>query len=129
MTRRFTKEEINFMLENRKELTPCEIGVILNRASSSIRGFFNRKNLEYKKIIYNKTFTNRELDVLRLMARGLTNEDIAIHLFISTTTVKTHISSIFSKLQLIGERSHVTRVRAVLYYLNNKDRLEREYNQ
>ncbi len=44
--------------------------------------------------------TPRELDVLRALAHGLTNREIAERLVISETTVKTHISSILSKLQL-----------------------------
>lgn len=44
--------------------------------------------------------TPRELDVLRALAHGLTNREIAEKLIISETTVKTHISSILSKLQL-----------------------------
>lgn len=44
--------------------------------------------------------TPRELDVLRALAQGMTNREIAETLVISETTVKTHISSILSKLQL-----------------------------
>ncbi len=42
--------------------------------------------------------TERELDVLRLMAGGLTNQEIAARLFIGETTVKTHVARIFTKL-------------------------------
>lgn len=41
--------------------------------------------------------TQREVDVLRLIANGLTNTQIAEKLFISEATVKTHINNIFSK--------------------------------
>jgi DNA-binding NarL/FixJ family response regulator len=44
--------------------------------------------------------TPRELDVLRLMARGLANADIARELYIGDATVKTHIARIFAKLGL-----------------------------
>lgn len=40
----------------------------------------------------------RELDVLRAVARGTSNAHIAAELFLSETTVKTHISSVFMKL-------------------------------
>ena len=44
--------------------------------------------------------TNREMEVLRLIARGMSNSDIAEELFISENTVKGHVSNILSKLQL-----------------------------
>jgi DNA-binding NarL/FixJ family response regulator len=42
--------------------------------------------------------TEREHDVLRLMARGATNAEIAERLFVSEATVKTHVGAIFTKL-------------------------------
>ena len=44
--------------------------------------------------------TERELEVLRLIARGLNNRDIAGELVLSEKTVKTHVSNILSKLHL-----------------------------
>ena len=44
--------------------------------------------------------TDRELDVFRLIARGLTNAEIGQELYISDTTVKTHITHILQKLDL-----------------------------
>jgi DNA-binding NarL/FixJ family response regulator len=44
--------------------------------------------------------TERELDVFRLIARGLSNAEIAQQLYISDTTVKTHITHILQKLNL-----------------------------
>ena len=48
--------------------------------------------------------TPRELDVLRLIAQGLRNRDIAERLVISEKTVQNHISNIFAKLQ-VNDRS------------------------
>ncbi len=44
--------------------------------------------------------TKRELEVLRLVARGLSNADIAVQLSIAETTVKTHVAHLFMKLEL-----------------------------
>jgi DNA-binding NarL/FixJ family response regulator len=44
--------------------------------------------------------TPRELEVLRLVARGLSNADIARELIVGDATVKTHVARIFSKLDL-----------------------------
>jgi DNA-binding NarL/FixJ family response regulator len=44
--------------------------------------------------------TDRELEVLRLIARGFSNAEIGEQLFISDTTVKTHITHILQKLDL-----------------------------
>lgn len=44
--------------------------------------------------------TNRELDVLKLIGVGKTNQEIADQLFIGIKTVKTHVSNILTKLEL-----------------------------
>jgi DNA-binding NarL/FixJ family response regulator len=47
-----------------------------------------------------KDLTEREVDVFRLMAQGLSNAEIGHELYISETTVKTHITHILQKLHL-----------------------------
>jgi NarL family two-component system response regulator LiaR len=55
--------------------------------------------------------TDREMEVLRLVAKGLTNPEIAQQLVITEATVRTHVSNILSKLHLAN------RVQATLYAL------------
>jgi DNA-binding NarL/FixJ family response regulator len=57
--------------------------------------------------------TEREVEVVRLMARGLSNEEIAVHAFISRATVKTHVSNVLSKLGL------VSRIQVVVWAYEN----------
>jgi DNA-binding NarL/FixJ family response regulator len=44
--------------------------------------------------------TERELEILKLIARGLSNAEIASSLFISEATVKTHVTHVLAKLNL-----------------------------
>ncbi len=55
--------------------------------------------------------TDREMDVLKLVARGMTNQEIAEALVISEGTVRTHVSNILAKLHLAN------RTQAALYAL------------
>jgi DNA-binding NarL/FixJ family response regulator len=50
----------------------------------------------------NESLTGRELDVLTLLARGKSNKEIGVNLYISETTVKSHLRSIFAKLNVLS---------------------------
>jgi NarL family two-component system response regulator LiaR len=58
--------------------------------------------------------TQREMEVLRLLARGRSNKEIALQLGVAEKTVKTHVSSILSKLQLAD------RTQAALYAVRER---------
>ena len=62
-----------------------------------------RRDSDKESIIYTE-LTERELDVLKLIANGYSNNQIAEELVISENTVKGHVSNILSKLHL-GDRT------------------------
>ena len=62
---------------------------------------------------YLDALTHREEEVLELLTQGVTYRGVASKLFISETTVKTHVNNIFQKLQVND------RTQAVLYAINN----------
>jgi DNA-binding NarL/FixJ family response regulator len=55
--------------------------------------------------------TDREREVLDLVARGLTNGEIARRLVLSAKTVRNHVSNVFAKLQVAGRAEAVARAR------------------
>lgn len=69
--------------------------------------------LQAQALRHNDVLTERETDVLKLLANGLTNAEIAATLFVSEETVKTHVASILRKLNL----AH--RTQAAVYALRN----------
>ncbi|RIK32242.1 MAG: DNA-binding response regulator [Anaerolineae bacterium] len=55
--------------------------------------------------------TERELEILRLIAQGLNNQELAQKLVLSPKTVRNHITSIFSKLQVADRAQAIVRAR------------------
>ncbi|MEJ7218685.1 response regulator transcription factor [Staphylococcus gallinarum] len=66
-----------------------------------------------KKPHFTNKLSNRESEVLKEMVKGKTNKEIAETLFVSEKTVKTHVSHIFSKLE-VGDRTQ-----AAIYAMQN----------
>jgi DNA-binding NarL/FixJ family response regulator len=63
--------------------------------------------------------TEREREVLGLMAEGRTNAGVAAALYVSTSAVEKHSNAIFDKLGLLAEDGYNRRVLAILRYLES----------
>jgi LuxR family maltose regulon positive regulatory protein len=63
------------------------------------------------QLMQGEPLTDRELEVLRLLAAGLSNAEIADRLVVSLNTVKTHARSIFGKLHVESRTQAVARAR------------------
>ena len=71
------------------------IGMYLNKKRSqqpSVSTEINQKNLQ------NLDLSKREYEVLQAIALGFSNKEIADQLFVSESTIKTHVSSVLTKL-------------------------------
>lgn len=71
------------------------VGLRLNNKKKKL----NQKNYSITSQS-NELLSDRELEVLLLMAQGHTNQQIADQLFVSINTTKTHLSNIYSKLNV-----------------------------
>ena len=82
---------------------------------------FEHKLSEFKKIdpleqkrVVSTELTMREIEVLQLVGKGMSNSEIAEALFVSEKTVKNHLTNIFKKIKVND------RTQALLYALKNK---------
>lgn len=83
-----------------------------------VEGLLNRQQSGSDRLL--DTLTDRERNVLEVMAEGRSNAAIAETLFISNSSVEKHINSIFAKLGLAqGESETHRRVAAVLAFLRS----------
>jgi two-component system NarL family response regulator len=89
-------------------ISPSMASKLLNEFATMVRKDDERQQVPAPRL------TDREMEVLRLVAKGLNNRDIAKKLFISENTVKNHIRNILEKLQLHS------RMEAVVYAVREK---------
>ncbi|MDN3437110.1 response regulator transcription factor [Planococcus sp. APC 3900] len=71
------------------------------------------KQMRHERVLHDD-LTEREMEILLLLAGGLTNQEIANQLFIALKTVKTHVSNILAKLEVHD------RTQAVIYAFQHK---------
>ncbi|MBA4535609.1 response regulator transcription factor [Bacillus aquiflavi] len=82
------------------------------KATSHLLSHLSSKQNDKKANAFTE-LTKRELDVLKEIAKGKSNKEIAASLFITEKTVKTHVSNLLSKLHLAD------RTQAALYAVKN----------
>lgn len=89
-------------------ISPSMASKLLDEFASMLKQSGERQQVPAPRL------TEREMEVLRLVAKGLNNRDIAKQLFISENTVKNHVRNILEKLQLHS------RMEAVVYAVREK---------
>jgi DNA-binding NarL/FixJ family response regulator len=89
-------------------ISPSMASKLLTEFAAMVRRQDDRQQVPAPRL------TERELEVLKLVARGLNNRDIARELYISENTVKNHVRNILEKLQLHS------RMEAVVYAVREK---------
>ena len=89
-------------------ISPSMASKLLTEFASMVKRTDERQQLPTPRL------TDREMEVLKLVAKGLINRDIAKELFISENTVKNHIRNMLEKLQLNS------RMEAVIYAVREK---------
>jgi len=78
--------------------------------ATRLMDFFAAQRPGVSKEIF-PTLTEREREILQLIARGSTNHDIAKQLALSVKTVNNYVSNIFSKLQVADRAQAILRAR------------------
>jgi DNA-binding NarL/FixJ family response regulator len=99
---------IRAVAEGQSLISPSMASKLLSEFATMIKKSEERPQMPVPRL------TERELEVLKLVARGMANRDIAKELFISENTVKNHVRNILEKLQLHS------RMEAVVYAVREK---------
>jgi len=93
-------EAVRTVYAGESVLHPAIIAKML-RYSSQAEGAATHKNEE--------NLSDRELEVLKLAARGLSNKDIAAELALSPRTIKAHLSNIFDKMKVASRTEAIVK--------------------
>ena len=89
------------------------IGTWFGMKSGQRRKETPKVNPDVKKIQQELSITEREMEVLNGIASGMSNIQIAEQLFLSESTIKTHSSNLFSKLDVKRRTQAVQRAREI----------------
>ncbi|GMA21490.1 response regulator transcription factor [Arsenicicoccus piscis] len=97
-----------------KDAAPAEIAAAVTQAAAGETILSPDLTERVIHTMRNRTagLSARELDVLRLVAQGLSNRDTAARLFVSEATVKSHLIHVFSKLGVDSRTAAVAAARA-----------------
>ncbi len=100
-----------------------EIGIVIVAALFTALGIWTGNRLTRSRIApdFEKNtqalsalgISEREDQVLELLAKGLTNQQIADHLFVSLNTIKTHLSHLYQKLEVSNRTQAIHKARAL----------------
>jgi two-component system NarL family response regulator len=101
-------DAIRSVWAGQSRISPSMASKLLNEFSAMAKASTDRPQVPTPKL------TDREMEVLRLVAKGMNNRDIAKDLYISENTVKNHIRNILEKLHLHS------RMEAVVYAVREK---------
>ncbi|MCF3169474.1 response regulator [Streptomyces californicus] len=99
---------IRAVADGQSQISPSMASKLLTEFKSMIQ------RTDERRLVPAPRLTDRELEVLKLVATGMNNRDIAKELFISENTVKNHVRNILEKLQLHS------RMEAVVYAMREK---------
>lgn len=83
-------------------------------ASKLVNKLISNSTSDKKEVNLKVLFTDRELEVAKMLSQGFTNKQIASSLFISEGTVKNNVSNIYSKIQIFDRTSAALYLKEIL---------------
>jgi LuxR family maltose regulon positive regulatory protein len=108
--RTFTEEGAEMTRLLNRVLTAGRAGAVLHRISAKYLARLLDASAE-RGTSSHAVLSERELEILRLISSGLSNQEIADQLVIALTTVKSHVRQIFNKLNVNSRTQVLARAR------------------